>query len=38
MATLMMCAFVTDQSKWPTKPNENEFINELNCDYNHVGP
>jgi hypothetical protein len=33
-----VCALVIDQSNWAIKPGENEFINELNYDYNHVGP
>ncbi len=29
---------VVDQSEGATKPSQNEFINELNYDYSHVGP
>jgi hypothetical protein len=33
-----VCALVINQSKWATKLNDNEFINQLKCDYKHIGP
>jgi hypothetical protein len=33
-----MGTLVINQNERVTKPGQNEFINELNCDYNHVGP
>jgi hypothetical protein len=29
---------VISQSERATKPNQNDFINELTYDYNHIGP
>jgi hypothetical protein len=33
-----MGTLVTNQSERATKPDQNDFINELNYDYNHIGP
>jgi hypothetical protein len=32
-----MGTLVTNQSEGAIEPGQNEFINELNYDYNHVG-
>jgi hypothetical protein len=33
-----MGILVNNQSERATKPGQNEFINELSCGYNRVGP
>jgi hypothetical protein len=33
-----MGTLVANQNDTATEPNQNEFINELNYDYNHIGP
>jgi len=33
-----MGTLVTNQSERATEPDQNDFINELNYDYNHIGP
>jgi hypothetical protein len=33
-----MGTLVINQIERATKPSQNEFINELNYDYSHVGP
>ncbi len=33
-----MDTLVANQSERATKPNQNEFINELSCDCNCIGP
>jgi hypothetical protein len=39
MASLIkMGTLVANQSEKATKPNQNDYINELTYDYNHIGP
>ncbi len=33
-----MGTLVVNQNERATKPNQNNFINELTYDYNHIGP